>query len=59
MQITDEAIFLNRRQLLRLGATAAIGSALAGCPAADEASAKSGSDASAYPKLDGVEKARK
>jgi len=42
MQVTDEATFLNRRQLLRLGATAAVGATLAGCPAAEEATAGSG-----------------
>ena len=40
-EITDEAVFLSRRELLRAGATAAIGAALAGCPAADEADAAS------------------
>ncbi|HEB90007.1 MAG TPA: protein-methionine-sulfoxide reductase catalytic subunit MsrP [Deltaproteobacteria bacterium] len=39
--VTDEAVFLNRRSLLRLGATAAIGASLAGCPAANEADAAS------------------
>ena len=29
-EITDEAVFMNRREALRLGATAAIGAALAG-----------------------------
>ena len=38
-QVTDEALFLNRREVLRLGTVAAIGAALAGCPAADEADA--------------------
>ena len=37
-EITDEAVFMNRREILRLGATAAIGAALAGC-SADEAEA--------------------
>jgi sulfoxide reductase catalytic subunit YedY len=41
-EITDEAIFLNRRDLLRAGAAAAVGSVLAGCPAVDEAVADSG-----------------
>jgi sulfoxide reductase catalytic subunit YedY len=56
MRVTDEATFLNRRDVLRLGATAAIGSALAACPAADEAVAKSDSanDASDLPKLSNV-----
>ncbi|MCR9092775.1 MAG: protein-methionine-sulfoxide reductase catalytic subunit MsrP [bacterium] len=38
-EITDEAVFMNRREVLRLGATAAIGAALAGC-SADEAEAE-------------------
>ena len=38
-EITDEATFMNRREVLRLGATAAMGAVLAGCPAADEAGA--------------------
>ena len=41
-EVTDEAVFLNRRDLLRAGAAAAIGSALAGCPAVNEAVADSG-----------------
>jgi len=41
-EITQEALFLNRRSLLRLGATAALGGVLAGCPAAEEAGAKEG-----------------
>lgn len=40
-EITDEALFMKRREVLRLGAAAAIGAALAGCPAANEAGAKS------------------
>lgn len=39
-EITDEAVFLNRREILRLGTTAALGAALAGCPAAEEADAE-------------------
>ena len=31
-EVTDESTFLNRRDLIRLGATAAIGGALVGCP---------------------------
>jgi len=42
-EVTDEAIFLNRRELLRFGAIAAMGSALAGCPSAEEAEARSAS----------------
>jgi sulfoxide reductase catalytic subunit YedY len=38
-QITDESVFMNRRDILRLGATATIGTLLAGCPAAEEAGA--------------------
>jgi sulfoxide reductase catalytic subunit YedY len=38
-EITEEATFLNRREVLRLGAVAALGSLLAGCPSADEADA--------------------
>jgi sulfoxide reductase catalytic subunit YedY len=40
-EVTDEATFLNRREILRLGATAVVGAALAGCPAVDQAEAKS------------------
>lgn len=39
-EITDEATFLSRRDVLRLGAVAALGTALAGCPAAEEATAE-------------------
>jgi sulfoxide reductase catalytic subunit YedY len=58
-EVTDEAVFLNRRNLLRLGATAAIGSALAGCPAADDAVANSADtrNASHLPILSGVQPA--
>ena len=58
-EVTDEAIFLNRRDLLRLGATATIGSALAGCPTADEAVAKSADvrAASTLPMLSDVQPA--
>jgi len=53
-EITDEATFLNRREVLRLGATAAIGAALAGCPSADQAQAGGNQDAaSGTPALDG------
>ena len=57
--VTDEAVFLNRRDLLRVGATAAVGSALAGCPLADPAGAKSADtrDASSLEKLSDVEPA--
>jgi sulfoxide reductase catalytic subunit YedY len=59
MRVTDEATFLNRREVLQLGVTAAIGSALVGCPAANEATAKSdgGQDPSDLPKLSDVKPA--
>jgi sulfoxide reductase catalytic subunit YedY len=50
-QVTDEALFLNRREVLRLGAVAAIGAALAGCPAADEADAAAESATARPPEL--------
>jgi methionine sulfoxide reductase catalytic subunit len=53
-QVTDEALFLNRREVLRLGAVAAFGAALAGCPAADEADAAAESGAARPPELSGV-----
>ncbi|MCH8913127.1 MAG: molybdopterin-dependent oxidoreductase [Planctomycetes bacterium] len=58
-EITDEAVFLNRRDLLRLGTTAVIGSAVAGCPATDEAVARSAHtrDASTLPRLSDVQPA--
>jgi len=58
-EVTDEAIFLNRRNLLRLGATAALGTALAGCPAADQAVADSADtrNASRLPLLSDVQPA--
>jgi len=58
-EITDEAIFLNRRDLLLASAAAAIGSALVGCPAADEAIASSTNSGRAAPlvKLSGVQPA--
>jgi sulfoxide reductase catalytic subunit YedY len=40
--VTPEALFLNRREVLRLGAVATLGAALAGCPEADEAGAVAG-----------------
>ena len=55
-EVTNESTFLNRREILRLSATAAIGAALSGCPSATEADAAS-ADASASsdrPKLDHV-----
>jgi len=52
-RVTDEALFLNRREVLRLGAVAAIGAALAGCPAADEADAAADSALDRLPELKG------
>jgi len=37
--VTDEGLFLRRREVLRLGATAALGIGLGGCPSADGAGA--------------------
>ena len=42
--VTDEATFLNRRDILRLGAAATAGAMLAGCPAADQAEARERAD---------------
>ncbi|MFO0688534.1 MAG: protein-methionine-sulfoxide reductase catalytic subunit MsrP [Myxococcota bacterium] len=60
-EVTDEALFLNRREVLRLGAVAAIGAALAGCPAADEADAAAGAAGATppgdLPRLEGVKPA--
>lgn len=54
-EITDEAVFLNRREVLRLGATTAMGAALAGCPNADEAEAEAaGPETSGLPELEDV-----
>ncbi|MBJ18390.1 MAG: protein-methionine-sulfoxide reductase catalytic subunit MsrP [bacterium] len=59
-EITDEGVFMNRRNLLRLGVGAAIGAAIGGCPAAEEAGAKddSGSADSGLRPLTDVEPAR-
>lgn len=56
-EVTDEVIFLNRRAVLRLGASAAIGSILAGCPAADDAVASSPTTESTLQKLTGITRA--
>ena len=40
-EVTDETTFLNRREILRLGSTAVVGAALAGCFSADDAEAES------------------
>ncbi len=53
-QVTDEALFVNRREVLRLGAVAALGAALAGCPAADEADASAEVGAARPPELTDV-----
>ncbi|HPG24942.1 MAG: protein-methionine-sulfoxide reductase catalytic subunit MsrP [Spirochaetaceae bacterium] len=36
-EVTDEAVFLNRREVLRLGAAAALGTLVAGCPEGGQA----------------------
>ena len=57
-EVTDEALFLNRRELLRMGSVGVITSALVGCPAGDEAEAAAGADAStATARLQGVREA--
>ncbi len=57
-EVTDEALFLNRRELLRMGSVGLITSALVGCPAGDEAEAAAGADAStATARLQGVREA--
>jgi sulfoxide reductase catalytic subunit YedY len=53
-RVTDEALFLNRREVLRLGAVAALGAALAGCPAADEADAAAEPASARPPELPNV-----
>jgi len=53
-QVTDEALFVNRREVLRLSAVAVLGAALAGCPAADEADASAESGAIRPPELKDV-----
>ena len=60
-EITDEALFLRRRELLRLGAGAVLGLGLAGCPAGEPAAARGGADGSGNddaegrpPRLEGV-----
>ncbi|MEE8164277.1 MAG: protein-methionine-sulfoxide reductase catalytic subunit MsrP [Myxococcota bacterium] len=57
-EVTDEALILNRRELLRMGTVGVISSALVGCPAADEAEAAAGADDSTAPaRLQGVREA--
>ena len=55
-EVTNETDFLNRRELLRLAATAAVGTSLAGCPAFDDAEADTGrsADGVALRKLENV-----
>jgi sulfoxide reductase catalytic subunit YedY len=53
-EVTDESLFLSRREVLRLGALTAIGGSLAGCPGAGEAEAASQKEAPANAKLEGV-----
>ena len=52
-EVTDERLFLNRREMLRLGTTATLATLLAGCPAADEADARPAKD-ERTPELTGV-----
>jgi sulfoxide reductase catalytic subunit YedY len=52
--VTDESLFLNRREVLRLGVTAAIAGALVGCPGSNEAGAASPKSTPATAKLGGV-----
>ncbi len=56
-EITDEAIFLDRRRLLRLSASAFIAATLSGCPGADQASAEAEEPAGRPPLLPDVEPA--
>ena len=58
-EITEESVFMNRRDVLRLTATAAIGAVLAGCPEADQAGATEESNAaeSGLPVLEDVKPA--
>ena len=53
-EVTDESLFLSRREVLRLGAVTAIGATLAGCPAASEAEAATGNEKPTNAKLEGV-----
>ena len=57
-EVTDEATYLSRRELLRLGATAALGAGLAGCPAAEDAEAAGNrQSAEKMPRLENVKPA--
>ena len=58
-EVTDETLFLNRRAILRAGATTAIGAALVGCPGPNEADAAPGDTkgTSTRPRLPNVEPA--
>jgi sulfoxide reductase catalytic subunit YedY len=58
-EVTDEATFLNRREVLRLTATAAFGAALVGCPDVDAATAKTSNKPSDEPlrQLSGIKPA--
>jgi sulfoxide reductase catalytic subunit YedY len=55
-EISDESLFLNRREVLRLGTAAALAAALTGCPGSDEAAAD-GDAAARTPLLEGVREA--
>jgi sulfoxide reductase catalytic subunit YedY len=59
-EITDESLYLRRRELLRLGATVGLGAGLVGCPGPEEAGAESapeGKTADLPRKLEGVQPA--
>jgi len=56
-EVTDETLFMNRREVIRMGATAAIGATLGGSLAATEADAAKPADGSKLAPLKGVRKA--
>jgi len=58
-EVTDERLFMNRRDVLRVAGTAALGSLLAGCPEANEADAEPTTSAAAasLAELEGVKPA--
>ncbi|MBW2422764.1 MAG: protein-methionine-sulfoxide reductase catalytic subunit MsrP [Deltaproteobacteria bacterium] len=59
-EITDESLYLRRRELLRLGGTVGLGATLVGCPGPEEAGAESapkGKGSNLPRKLEGVQRA--
>ena len=56
-EITDESVFLERRRLLRLGASAVLAATLAGCPGPDRASAEADDGEDRPPRLPDVDPA--